>query len=214
MSSTWFPRRSVRDACRTSLLFLLVGPQGIVVSRACRMKRPQDESVLLICCATTSNSLPNCILPDNPIDNLHPLHPIRISLNIALILWKTEHKVGLLGRISRPLRNMRHYTGQNPHGSNNPAKTQGIDSPPCPFGSKSVTNEVHMRAAICPSSSLAGSVPRTVIFCTGFAKTKGIYTRQSLCLSAVQSHESAIYLCKMLHPDCRTRVERRDIPPV
>lgn len=120
----------------------------------------------------SSNSLPNCILPGNPIDNLHPLHPIRISLDIALIPWKTEHKVGLLGRIVRPLRNMRHYTSQIRTVQINPQRL--IDSPPCQFGSKSVTNEVHIRAAICPSSSLAGSDPRGVIFCTGFAKTKGI----------------------------------------
>lgn len=48
--------------------------------------------------------------------------------------------------------------------------------PPCPFGSKSDTKAVHILAAKLPNSSLAGSLPNGVMFCTGLAKTKGIYT--------------------------------------
>lgn len=50
--------------------------------------------------------------------------------------------------------------------------------PPCPFGSKSTTNDVHIRAARLARSRRAGSSPNFVMFWTGFAKTKGIYSEK------------------------------------
>lgn len=62
------------------------------------------------------------------------------------------------------------------HSKSNLAKSL----PPCPFGSRSVTKDVHIRAAICPSSRRVGSDPSGVMLCTGFAKTNGIYVLESV----------------------------------
>ena len=134
-----------------------------------------------------NQTTPKSALSRNAIDVLHSRLPIGISFHIALIPGQTEDEVGRFGRIARPLGDMRycsdHYFSISSiihMRSYRHTNIQGLgtrkNSPPCPLGFKSVTNEVHMRAAICPSSKRAGSDPRAVIFWTGFAKTNGICT--------------------------------------
>ena len=57
-----------------------------------------------------------------------------------------------------------------------------VEVPPCPFGSKSTTNDVHMRAARFARSRRAGLSPNFVMFWTGFAKTKGIYNERMVSI--------------------------------